>query len=768
MVANISDYGHVCIYTRQVKRRGRRHKVAPSYDVEVTSVAGTATLPVINRPSGISSDAADSRQRINSDRSELQDPGLTLPYVPTTIEHWQSGHGSEGFHENSGTPSYIPTLDTQFQASERIIPSGVFPRPPRTRNSSIAAVHQQNPLEQPSPYPSIGSNPDWSPHTHHDFSSNTNARSPTSINREKNCAICSIEASEISVAAGRNTNSTGSTSATRCYRVLQPILPILDGIIPNSVACELLHLYFGQPGSSLFNFTPPYVLTQILHRRALLHRSPPRATSSALLLAMLHAAAHTADVISFHVPGSRAVVCDKLYAAVVTQLNDPDDWHRLQGGGWVKLGGFDECSSNGIGVTRRTGNSENSKLDASIDDLLAMVLLTVVVSGGTFKADCLRWWNKALRLARAMNLVQLDSQDSLRERDGSFSETEAIEEKRRMFWLVFCLDRHLALSYNAPLAILDADISVYLPLPEPLWENLDLQPLPASYRRTYGPRTTITGTGFFEFFLPLMTILGDIVLLHHRRLHPRLGGPSDAADTAIVENLLKECERSLQELKDETKEDQVLVVDATASTPATSQSSRRSGERMVSSARAPLVAAYSSHILHVLAVLLYGKWDPLTMLTASPRSSDQSTSTTEDSDNWMTPERFMKCASHAVFASQEVATIISLDPELVFMPYLFGIYLLHGSFVLLLFADRMPQLGGPNPEVEQACETIIRAHEICVVTLTTEFQRNFRKLLRSTLYSVRSPEPNNLEGSRVRRTALQMYRWNRGGRGLAL
>ena len=94
--------------------------------------------------------------------------------------------------------------------------------------------------------------------------------------------------------------------------------------------------------------------------------------------------------------------------------------------------------------------------------------------------------------------------------------------------------------------------------------------------------------------------------------------------------------------------------------------------------------------------------------------------------------------------SQTVAAIINLDPELAFMPYLFGIYLLHGFFILLLFANRMPQLGGPNSEVEEAWETIVRAHEICIVTLSSEFQRSFRSILRITLYAVRSAEPNKI------------------------
>lgn len=173
----------------------------------------------------------------------------------------------------------------------------------------------------------------------------------------------------------------------------------------------------------------------------------------------------------------------------------------------------------------------------------------------------------------------------------------------------------------------------------------------------------------------------------------------------------------------------------------------------------------------------------------------------DDDDDWITSRRFNECASHAIAASQAVSSILDFDPELTFMPYLFGIYLLHGSFILLLFADRMPQLGA-NQSVELACETIVRAHEVCVVTLSTEFQvsfpifpawkrpycrnlprradgkelkadkpviqKNFRKVLRSTLYSVRGSSPTEWEEHKARRRALSLYRWTKGAKGLAL
>ena len=247
------------------------------------------------------------------------------------------------------------------------------------------------------------------------------------------------------------------------------------------------------------------------------------------------------------------------------------------------------------------------------------------------------------------------------------------------------------------------------PLPESVWENLDdINNLPP---RVLGPPTIITGTGFLEYFLPLMVILGDIIEVHHRQYHPRLGSLDKKYAESIIAELIAGCEASLEILARKTHTDMNAAVPpssmrisniVTGSHGAGSSSSERLDIQ--------LVIAYSTFIIHVLHVLFHGKWDAISML--------------DNEDDWITTPRFIECASHAIDASEAVADILKLDPELTFMPYLFGIYLLHGSFILLLFADRMPQLG-QNQSVEQACETIIRAHEVCVVTLSTEFQVSF-------------------------------------------
>jgi hypothetical protein len=258
-------------------------------------------------------------------------------------------------------------------------------------------------------------------------------------------------------------------------------------------------------------------------------------------------------------------------------------------------------------------------------------------------------------------------------------------------------------------------------LPETIWENLDTIPPFDLRHRVLGPTTTVSGTGFFEYFLPLMAILGDIIEVHHRRQHPRLGLLDDSAHITAIARLLHQCERSLDMLaREDTNSTPAMpsngpsIKDLITGIPLTDQASTNlppptptTSRQAKDRSRLQLVTAYSTLILHVLHVLLHGKWDAISML--------------DDDDDWITSTRFNECASHAIAASQAVSSILKFDPELTFMPYLFGIYLLHGSFILLLFADRMPQLG-PNQSVEQACETIIRAHEVCVVTLSTEFQ----------------------------------------------
>lgn len=289
----------------------------------------------------------------------------------------------------------------------------------------------------------------------------------------------------------------------------------------------------------------------------------------------------------------------------------------------------------------------------------------------------------------------------------------AKEERRRLFWLVYCLDRHLALSFNMRLSIAEGTFCVRTPLPEKIWQSLDTADLNCIPACSLGPPTQISGAGFFEYFLPLARVLGHIIDLHHVRAHPTLGQYIPLEAVHRIEAMISQREQELVDLDNQA--DSYLTNDALHRFPRQSNGGPPQGVDPFGSPTAgtskdpklQLVKIYSTYLLHVFYILLHGKWDPISMI--------------EDRDDWITSESFLTCASHALSASGVVSQILTIDPEMTFMPYLFGIYLLQGSFILLLFVDRMPELG-PNRSVEEVCETIIRAHEVSVVTLDTTFQ----------------------------------------------
>ncbi|KAI8649518.1 Fungal-trans domain-containing protein [Fusarium keratoplasticum] len=553
---------------------------------------------------------------------------------------------------------------------------------------------------------------------------------------------------------------------------------MLEGIIDADLACELLELYFVEPGGSLFRCSSPYVLVHVLRKESLLRSTNPRRSTPALLVTMLWVSAQTVESSLFLLPGQKSRVCEGLRKLMMGLIQDRDRdlWNRTTDGPLVKDFKFPASADATFGSLHQTNphdyDYQFSSTSASppmplIDDVLMFVLLTIVVSGGDFKTDCIRWWNKALRLSNNMCLNREDTPEDKPSGAGSTmctggkTNTPSVDDSQQQ-------QQHPGRGFGAP--------------------------------------TRVSGISFFEYFLPLMTILGDVIQLHRQKCHPRFGNMRQSTNntnggiggeqqhdnedehgtaTAMIEQIMADCAQSIADLADLYQVDALdgaTIPSSQVRTPSTVNSSQydetfqlahnarrdnndarhHSNTTAYHSRRAPshrqhaqaeLVTAYSTFILHVLHVLLHGKWDAVSML--------------DNKDGWIPSVGFMKCASHAIAASDAMSRILACDPELSFMPYLFGIYLLHGSFILLLFADRMPQLG-PNEAVEKACEIIIRAHEVCVVTLSTEFQKRFRKVLRSTLYSVQSPGTSHVEESKARRRVLLLYRWNNGSTGLAL
>jgi xylanolytic transcriptional activator XlnR len=274
-------------------------------------------------------------------------------------------------------------------------------------------------------------------------------------------------------------------SAECRHRFLQPILPYIRDIIPASVACDLLDVYLTEPGSSLFRVASPYILTRIFRKKSIIDPVNPRPTTPALLATLLWCAVQTADIVLLHVPGSRSKITNALYELSTSLVSerDPDRWRRIHGGLTTENEQAPHQFSYGSAIPATTATNEPGGL---IDDVLTFILLAIAVSGGDFKSDCVKWWNKAVRLAIALRLNREDERCSddvqpcanpicscKRDQDGqNMTNSEAREERRRVFWLIYCLDRHLALSYNSVLLMPDSYCEVFGKLMTPLPSTL--------------------------------------------------------------------------------------------------------------------------------------------------------------------------------------------------------------------------------------------------------------------------------------------------------
>ncbi|KAJ5102001.1 Transcription factor [Penicillium alfredii] len=578
--------------------------------------------------------------------------------------------------------------------------------------------------------------------------------------------------------------SMPSFSSSLRYPVLQPVLPHIASIIPQSLACDLLDVYFTSSSSSHFSPASPYVVGYVFRKQSFLHPTKPRVCSPGLLASMLWVAAQTSEAAFLTSPPSaRGRVCQKLLELTIGLLRplihgpatgeaSPNYAANMVING-VALGGF--------GVSMDQLGAQSSATGA-VDDVATYVHLATVVSASEYKAASMRWWTAAWSLARELKLGrelapntttrqggELEGESDMdlngkKGQESSLLTEEEREERRRIWWLLYVTDRHLALCYNRPLTLLDTECEGLLqPMNDDLWQAGDFSAV--SYRRRAGPAFECTGHSMFEYFLPLMSILGEIVDLQHARNHPRFG--LHFRNSGEWESQAMEINRQLDVYAQSLKEFEARYTSSLAFgagendttmegshvSPSGRSSSTVGSHLSESIVHTKMVVAYGTHIMHVLHILLAGKWDPINLL--------------DDNDLWISSDSFISAMGHAVSAAEAASDILEYDPDLSFMPFFFGIYLLQGSFLLLLTADKLQ--GDASPSVVRACETIVRAHEACVVTLNTEYQRTFRKVMRSALAQVRGRVPEDFgEQQQRRREVLALYRWSGDGGGLAI
>ncbi|ANB14049.1 transcriptional activator xlnR [Sugiyamaella lignohabitans] len=362
----------------------------------------------------------------------------------------------------------------------------------------------------------------------------------------------------------------------------------------------------------------------------------------------------------------------------------------------------------------------------TLDDVITYIHLGILASMSEFKGAAMRWWHAAWGLARLLKFNQ----------ECPALDEEKREEQRRTWWLLFLTDRHLSLCYNQMPSTLDSEsCDLYLPVNEKRWSSDEpLVPAESDTSRQKGPVFKVYDSGLFGMYLPLMTLLGGILDLHFLQMNQTLAVNDDVLEMLRTRfsARLNDFETSIEVFSSQIPDNGV-------------------------GAYVKAWKEYCHCLVHIFHILVQGYLDPIDLLNSI--------------DDLIGTPVFKKCVDHAIAAAKSIDSVLIFDPDLRLIPYFFGIQLLQAGFVLLCLADKLGT--ETSKEVRDACETLVHGHEVCIVTLNTEYQRNFRSILRSAIRPTVLPGMDGVtteldEARHRRREVLGLYRWCSGGTGLAI
>jgi hypothetical protein len=261
------------------------------------------------------------------------------------------------------------------------------------------------------------------------------------------------------------------------FPVLEPVVPYLANIMPLSLACDLLELFFESSSPLYMQPVSPYVLGHVFRKNSFLRQDNPRVCSPALLASMLWIGCLTSESPYLaSTPTARSQVSEKLINLTIGLLKplvhqtpvmteqEPPMYNNAAMVHGVTMGGFglpNQVSEENLGLDLHFGN---------LDDIATYVNLGVVTSASEYKAASLRWWNAAWSLAREMRLgKEIPTPPPEPFEEGSNGNTdirnayldateEHREERRRMWWLLYTMDRYVFTIGSEAIALTRLDI----------------------------------------------------------------------------------------------------------------------------------------------------------------------------------------------------------------------------------------------------------------------------------------------------------------------
>ena len=581
--------------------------------------------------------------------------------------------------------------------------------------------------------------------------------------------------------------SSTSLSETVRYPVLTPLMPYLARILSPALASDLLESYVGYAAEGDFSPTSPLLLAHIFRAESLLSLSKPRKCSLALLASMLLVSANTTEFPFFGAnPSARSRLYQQLLQLTVALMDKGHPELRKQ-----RLTLRSQRSGSNAQAPRDLSHSPSvlvwpSKV-SPIDDIVTLIHIALVTTTTEAKPPGSHYWRTAIQLAKDFRLnqefePQVRSAD-VASRDGVSQQTpngsadientgEAVEngetssvaspmsvsdnaivehndsrsmsvaseereERRRIWWTLYIWDRHLALRYNSPLSIKDAESQdTRLPMDEATWQmsrDYVTSPDVPSLNRPRGPPSTIKGKDMFSMLIPLMCILGQIIDMHHVAYHPRVErGPTNPVAEAYTETIrqqLLELQPSIATLESQELRDH---------TPHNHRHHQ-------------LLGRYATFLFHLFYMLLHCPWDKLAIL--------------EQSATLFRQRNLRDISNRCVMAATALRSILVEGPDLGFMSMFFGIFLYHGSTVPWAIVATFKQEA--DAAMVEACEVYARAFEASNCSYQAEYLRKMRRLILLTLSEIRGT-PLSKTDINLQNHILRLYRWTGDGTGLAL
>lgn len=359
-------------------------------------------------------------------------------------------------------------------------------------------------------------------------------------------------------------------------------------------------------------------------------------------------------------------------------------------------------------------------LPSTFDDVIASIQMADIYSNAGYRTVAVKIWRTAMYLARQLQL-NIES---------SVMSPERCEERRRTWWYLYLVDRHLAFLFDTSLVLLDKDCLNLRPICSTTMWSGDT-PLPAlneayniNKELPKGVVLEIEELGFFSCFTPLSCILGLIVDAHHMFQHPFLETGENNASSwkTTIQQSISSIEEALNTKVPETK-----------------------------SRNGILWLHYSYFALHVVTIFADAPWDPAILLAQANKL-----------DMNVINIMYKRC----VLASRSLEVILSHDNDLESFPAFYSVYLYQATFVVLILAGLIDL--SRDETLKRACEILLQMHHQCITRFGIDFERDVRDALESWLLIERSPDENDArqKAEKYRYRLLNTYKWTQTEQGI--